>query len=374
MNALSRLKTRLSPDVIDRTEISPESTPAVQEIRYDRRTLFRKLLGVTAYILTALPACTKLLDPEQNINLDQFNFDQNEGSPSPETLGDEQIRYLLKIAFSEIIGRSLNVNELSGLETLLKSREMGGRIDFVHNGQDASFRISREADSDLAKVDFYIYENHVSSTEVRLSDTKLSLDTDWAIQEEYRKESINSESLVFQNRNTFHAVGTTFYSLEDPTMRQAINLKNLLFYLKRNQGEKYELPWAKIPDLRSDRQLKEIYSYFRDDPENFSRFVLSVVWPGEDETEEDEYRHPIDTLSTGWGDCDDYAILAALWAKMHQYPYYYIVILEPKKHVVTVIKKENGETIIFDNGNLHKEVTPEKYVKETYGAKNMIRL
>jgi hypothetical protein len=107
------------------------------------------------------------------------------------------------------------------------------------------------------------------------------------------------------------------------------------------------------------------------------RFLnLAVRYQKKDRTQEDEYRHPQDTLQSGWADCDDYAVINAFWSYLHGYEPSYIEINLPpdaegnkRAHGFVWFSNEEARIVVLDNDNctiLEKGKTVTDYLKETW--------
>jgi len=97
----------------------------------------------------------------------------------------------------------------------------------------------------------------------------------------------------------------------------------LIEFLDKNnsaQTLKLVLRNINVNDIESVEQLREIAKRLPPNSNAFRDFVKgSISYAANDDGSSDEYRSPIDTLKSGWGDCDDYAVLNAFWAYMRGY-------------------------------------------------------
>lgn len=85
-----------------------------------------------------------------------------------------------------------------------------------------------------------------------------------------------------------------------------------------------------------------------------------------DKNWKDEYRDPIQILKSGWGDCDDYVMLNALWAKLNGYRGRVVLVQNidlDKKHVF--IEINNGQhNHIIDIAQVNKDITLDQYLNK----------
>lgn len=143
------------------------------------------------------------------------------------------------------------------------------------------------------------------------------------------------------------------------------NAKEKLLYFEKTEF-KERLARARsimnFKDLRGTNQLLKIYKLIGRDPELyglFTRFAVQYDWdPGSEAIH--QYRHPVYTLRTGRGDCDDYSMGHYFWAYMQGYkPYLVYIRIEGENakssrrvsggHVFVWYYDENGDRIVMDN-------------------------
>ena len=118
--------------------------------------------------------------------------------------------------------------------------------------------------------------------------------------------------------------------------------------------------------------LIEIFRLLPRNRDVYRSFINAVLgYHTRDKTQEDEYRHPIDTLRSGWADCDDYVVIHALWAHLHKYKPNLVQLEKSGSpyHVLVWYADENGGVVIMDNGNvraLDPDETLESHLKKNY--------
>lgn len=99
-------------------------------------------------------------------------------------------------------------------------------------------------------------------------------------------------------------------------------------------------------------KLREIFQLISD-PQIMAGFMrFAIGYSKNDNGSDDEYRSPIDTLRSGWGDCDDYCVISYFWAYLHGF-YPNLVGIhntdEKMRHVFMTFVNNKKETVIMDN-------------------------
>lgn len=120
----------------------------------------------------------------------------------------------------------------------------------------------------------------------------------------------------------------------------------------------FEILFQKIEKITfksSDRveALVEIIRLMPRDAKIFCQFLGKIIgFALKDHGSKDQFRHPINTLSSGWGDCDDYVVLHYFWAYLQNYNPY-IADLDAKEsgklgHVFTWFENEENRIVVLD--------------------------
>lgn len=117
---------------------------------------------------------------------------------------------------------------------------------------------------------------------------------------------------------------TSFFTKDKPNEIQTIRgYQDLIDFLDKQTnaaGLSGILKNISIRDIQSVEQLREIAKRLPPNSKAFRDLVKgSISYAKNDNGSSDEYRSPIDTLRSGWGDCDDYSVLNAFWAYMRGY-------------------------------------------------------
>lgn len=134
------------------------------------------------------------------------------------------------------------------------------------------------------------------------------------------------------------------------------NLKETLFTNKLINGINLNL-WIELTKELPKDSIKA-YTQF------YSNFVK---YADLDKKDEDEFRDPIDALSSGWADCDDFVMINAIWAKLNGYSGRIIKVdstMPPGLHYFLEIT--NGKkTHVIDNNHVTENINAEEYMAET---------
>lgn len=86
----------------------------------------------------------------------------------------------------------------------------------------------------------------------------------------------------------------------------------------------------KVDDINIDPQLFQIYALLGKDPELYSAFMDTVItYRGWDLSDQDTFRHPIDSLRSGWADCDDWAVEHYFWTHLHRSSANLVIAVRP---------------------------------------------
>ena len=146
---------------------------------------------------------------------------------------------------------------------------------------------------------------------------------------------------------------------------------------------------VKIDNIVIDDDLFKIWALLGKDPEMYLAFMKSVItYRGWDLDEKDLFRNPIDTMQTGWADCDDWAVVHYFWAHLHRFNPNLVIAVRPDstgKVVGTVdtvnahtfatyINPANGNLVVLDNQSfteLKPNETLEGYIASNYPGKDL---
>jgi hypothetical protein len=103
----------------------------------------------------------------------------------------------------------------------------------------------------------------------------------------------------------------------------------------------------------SVEDLIEIIRLMPRDAKIFCQFLNKVIeYALNDNGSKDEFRNPINTLSSGWSDCDDYVVLHYFWAYLQNYNPYVADFVAKKSgergHVLTWFEDEENRIVVLD--------------------------
>jgi hypothetical protein len=140
----------------------------------------------------------------------------------------------------------------------------------------------------------------------------------------------------------------------------------------------------KVDDINVEKDLATIFAMMGRDPEMYLAFMRAAVsyqmW---DLAPEETFRHPLDSIRSGWVDCDDWAVLHYFWAYMHSLDPSLVIAAQPVEkgieagsstirvaaHSIVTYpgKAKNGSArlIILDNGQM-KEWDPAVSLQEYF--------
>ncbi len=183
----------------------------------------------------------------------------------------------------------------------------------------------------------------------------------------------NQSTYSFLNDGSYGILGDsfdwTYYPVGQPPV-EVNGFDSLLVFLKKCKSsfliyEYFRNGKLSISDISSDQDLIELYRLVPAAPSVHCAMLKSVLdYADKDDGYKDEFRHPINTFRSGWADCDDYANINYLWAKMHGYdPSYYRV----PKHVFVYYVKSNGTIVVLNNDSvvyLDDDETLDEYVSK----------
>ena len=118
-------------------------------------------------------------------------------------------------------------------------------------------------------------------------------------------------------------------------------------------------------------QLLEIFRLLPRDPHVFAGFMrFTIGYSKSDQSMDDEFRHPINTLRSGWGDCDDYTEISYFWAYLNRYKPYLVGIKNgDDRHVFIWYQDEHGLVNIINNSScviMQKGQTLNDYLAQDY--------
>jgi hypothetical protein len=122
-------------------------------------------------------------------------------------------------------------------------------------------------------------------------------------------------------------------------------------------------------------QLIDIFRHMPKDPGALSGFLnFTIHYALNDRRPWDEFRHPLRTIRSGWGDCDDYVAINYLWAYLNNYEPYMVEIKNGRPyevHVFVWYKNEKGRVVVLNNSGfsiMGEGETVEDYIgKESPG-------
>lgn len=130
---------------------------------------------------------------------------------------------------------------------------------------------------------------------------------------------------------------------------------------------------ARMKDLRDVPHLIDIFRKMPKDPNALAGLLkFGIHYEVNDKSKKDEFRHPLETLKSGWGDCDDYVMVNQLWSHLNGYSPNLVFILDKggtDGHVFIWYTDENGRTVVLDNDKcetLENGKKVEDYIKRTY--------
>lgn len=125
-----------------------------------------------------------------------------------------------------------------------------------------------------------------------------------------------------------------------------------------------------MKDIKVMEQLMEIFRKMPADPEAITGLMrFAVHYERGDRSSSDEYRHPIETLQSGWADCDDYTAINHLWAYVHGLNPNIIRVEKNDTdpgHVFVWYMNDDGHVVVLDNDQcltLEKGDSVEEYIK-----------
>jgi len=146
----------------------------------------------------------------------------------------------------------------------------------------------------------------------------------------------------------------------------------------------------KVDDITLDDDTFKIYALLGKDPELYTAYMKTILtYRGWDMDEGDTFRNPIDTMRSGWSDCDDWVVEHYLWAHLHHYSPSLVVAATPESSgqkigneitvnahtLVHYDDPESGKTVVLDNQSwrtLQPGETIESYVKSEYPTQDLI--
>lgn len=168
---------------------------------------------------------------------------------------------------------------------------------------------------------------------------------------------------------------TSIYYSDNPNKAHQLNgYKDLIDFLdhrKSATGLKMILAHANIRDVENVEQLFEIMKRLPPNSLAFSDLMkANFSYAKNDDGMDDEYRHPIETIRSGWGDCDDYAVLNGTWAYMRGYN---VFVVHQPDHVFIVYSDGEGNAVAMNNSQVipitsADEEGVRKYLSESNGG------
>ncbi len=378
--------------------ISPTGPAIRTSITHTRENIFRKLAKIGIFVLATntvanLPGCTLKVPYDQNFDINLYGeLFETTRLPTPEPIQKEQIeyifdQYLSDIGFPMLFNDFLEIDEegiikLKNLNLKIQNSKLkpitlsNGDFYFEYTDQEnRKLRIvfhpkDKKIDIQDLETGTFIADAEYTTTQGRFAIRSKEANpssTDSTITK--RENIINSNGIIFNGTNENGESHANYYDINSPIGSEVKDTESLLDMLKRNEGYDYPFKSTNInlSDIQTTDQLAQIYYYFTDKPESLKDFILSVIeFEYNDKTIKDEYRSPIDSLKSGWGDCDDFVVLTGLWGKMNGYKTQYIKI---PHHVFTFIETQDGKKYIFDSESLvysYEVDSLESYMQEHY--------
>jgi hypothetical protein len=180
---------------------------------------------------------------------------------------------------------------------------------------------------------------------------------------------INSKGLICEGTHERDKSTAVYYQKDKPGSSEIRGTADLLDMLGKNDGHDYPFKSTKINlrDIKDVNQLMQIYYYFSGKPESMKDFVISAMaFEFFDKGMKDEYRHPLDSLKSGWGDCDDFVVLAGFWAKLNGHKVKYVFL---PNHVFAFVTTKDNKNYAFDSQKpeyFHEANSLNSYMKEYY--------
>jgi len=366
-------------------QTQPLTDPAIgTSITHTRENIFRKLAKIGVFVLATnatanLPGCTMKIPYDQNFDINSYGeLFETTRLPTPEPIQKDQIeyvfdQYLSDIGFSKTFKDFLEIDEEGEIHSLESSND---NIYFEYTDQEnrklRAFFYLKDKKINIQDLETgtFITDAEYTTTQgqfaIRSKESNPS-STEFPITQ--RENIVNSNGFIFNGTNENGESHASYYDINSPIGSEVKDTESLLNMLKQNEGYDYPFKSTKLnlSDIQTTDQLAQIYYYFTDKPESLKDFILSVIeFEYNDKTTKDEYRSPIDSLKSGWGDCDDFVVLAGLWGKMNGYKTQYIKI---PQHVFTFIETQEGKKYIFDSESLvyfYEIDSFESYMQEHY--------
>ncbi|HPU95041.1 MAG TPA: hypothetical protein PK398_02590 [Candidatus Gracilibacteria bacterium] len=399
MNKISptTLKEKESEQLVESpVQTTPDTNPAiVKPIVHTRENIFRKLAKIGVFIFATngamtAPGCTFKVPYDQNFDINSYGeLFETTTLPTPESIHENQIeyvfdQYLSDIGFPMLCKDFLEIDETNQIKlkpgnTTNKIKPItlsNGDFYFEYTDQEnrqlrAFFHLKdQRIDIQDSTTGTYIADAEFSNKQGQFAIRSKELNPPSTEPEISQKEIImNSNGLICNGIRENGESHASYYNINSPIGAEIKDTESLLAMLKENEGYDYPFKSTKIDlrDIQTTDQLAQIYYYFTDKPESLKDFIVSAMeFEYNDKTKGDEYRAPIDSLKSGWGDCDDFVILTGLWGKMNGHKVQYIKI---PKHVFTFIETEDNKKYIFDSESLvyfYEIDSLESYMQEHY--------
>ncbi len=181
------------------------------------------------------------------------------------------------------------------------------------------------------------------------------------------------ESIYFGDKQSLRNVNDNLHSEFKDNAIDAFDLASLSELMKWNQnpllyGVKESLfPRKLLEGIDLATWIDLIKQLPKDSPEAYVAFYSNFVkYSKLDREKADEYRHPIDSLKSGWGDCDDFVMLNALWGKLNGYKGKVVSVFSKKySRYHVLIEINNGrDCYVMDVDQVIVNKTAEQYVAE----------
>jgi hypothetical protein len=191
----------------------------------------------------------------------------------------------------------------------------------------------------------------------------------WQVTRKSKMTGPQGESAVFDTKN-----GYTYIPAKDSPPIEISSAESFLKFLSTCKSKQIFNEFTSMQNCNSNlceiikrgdfkdmKGIEQLIDIFRNMPKEPSAlaafFKFSVNYAQNDKTLDDEYRHPVAMVSSGWGDCDDYVMINYLWAHLHNYVPQLVYISKTEKnptkeepgHVLVWYADEEGRITVRDN-------------------------
>lgn len=326
----------------------------------------------TAYNKDDIPLALKqCLDEEFMIKINpadfyDFDFIDRKATLTPKPLTNEEIIAILSgngisvknmtfnqkdgsLYIENNYGQTLTLHQSQSIITMKGSTNAGiPKILTIHrtnNGSGVVCSSSRYIQNTAGKEDFLITKIKVISPEQEIGT--YDFDNGIAYQTNVRKRPYSLSSMEGFNRFLNEARNI---QMSDALFHQDHTLpgleKNIL------AGNKDLVPLQQISTIR---ELRTIIGKLPKDPLTFTSFIKRSISPDfKDRSKQDEYRNPLETIKSGWADCDDFAMLNYFWAYLQNYKPEFVLLNTGNNngHVFIYFQDEKEQLVFMDNTNV----------------------